>query len=590
MKKNEIKIGYEVGSGKQVDIPLSHLVVTGITQESGKTTTLQALIKRSGLRAIIFKTKIGERGINEGTIIPPYYKEIFDWEYASELLEASRKEKLKFERSWIIKYSKGADSMVDFQNNIQDALSNEKLRSLDSSVLTTLNAYLDKILPELAMARFSDKLDLVEGINIVDLERFTDETQGIIIRSILIEVLKKKKKVIVVIPEAWKHLPEKIGSPVKRPAEAFIRQGATNDNYLWLDSQDITGVSKTILKQVSTWTLGFQSEINEIKRTLDQIPLPKGMKPKPSDIASLKVGEFYVATPRFTKLVYVQPTWVDDSTAVKVAKGKLDVNDVSNPEIMKIKQSLGQSDYSENLGDSGGKSVGLGNSIESESVNANLKKLRLDLIEARNDFFDQIQALTSAQQEINQRVYSLMKKVGEIDQKPIPQVPEINEEDIISRVLLKVGSGSNSFVDKDEIVREVLSRVPSSGGAVYTIPPLEKIKKDFLKEIRAKILSDVETLNDDEKKIFKYIESKEGEVTPSELITKCMLKKQCGSSSTKMSTLLKSLVNIEVTVKTPGNRYKKGLMNHINSLMGTHNASEEEKEGLYNHILYEVIS
>jgi len=34
MKK--IKLGYEIPSGKIINIPLSHLIVTGITQESGK--------------------------------------------------------------------------------------------------------------------------------------------------------------------------------------------------------------------------------------------------------------------------------------------------------------------------------------------------------------------------------------------------------------------------------------------------------------------------------------------------------------------------------------------------------------------------
>ena len=53
-----IKLGYEVKTGKEVGIKPSHLIVTGITQLSGKTTTLEALIKRSGLKAVIFKTKI----------------------------------------------------------------------------------------------------------------------------------------------------------------------------------------------------------------------------------------------------------------------------------------------------------------------------------------------------------------------------------------------------------------------------------------------------------------------------------------------------------------------------------------------------
>jgi len=85
--KNKIKIGYELKTGLDIRIPLSHLVATGITQESGKTTTLEALIDRGECKAIIFKTKPGEKSITKGTTIMPFFKEDFDWEYASELFE-----------------------------------------------------------------------------------------------------------------------------------------------------------------------------------------------------------------------------------------------------------------------------------------------------------------------------------------------------------------------------------------------------------------------------------------------------------------------------------------------------------------------
>jgi hypothetical protein len=313
--RTKIKIGYEMDTGNIVEIPLSHSVITGLTHESGKTTCVMGIIKRSGLRAIILKTKIGEKAITEGNLIPPFYKESFDWEYASELLESSRKEKLKFERSWIIKYSKNATNLLEFKRNIDNALAEGKLRELDKSVLTTLQAYLDKILPELQYAPLSKTLDIKEGINIMDLERFKEETQAIIIKSVLEEVLNKEKNVLVVLPECWRYLPEKMGNPVKRPAEALIRQGATNNNFLILDSQDITGISKTILKQVSNWILWYQRELNEIERTLNQIPLSKKSKPKSEDIATLKLGQFYVATSDSVKKVFSQPTWMDDKTA-----------------------------------------------------------------------------------------------------------------------------------------------------------------------------------------------------------------------------------------------------------------------------------
>lgn len=50
-----IHLGYEVGTGAPVAVPLKHTAVTGQTQESGKTTTLEALhaqvrgqLKRTG--------------------------------------------------------------------------------------------------------------------------------------------------------------------------------------------------------------------------------------------------------------------------------------------------------------------------------------------------------------------------------------------------------------------------------------------------------------------------------------------------------------------------------------------------------------
>lgn len=40
--RDKIKFGYEVGSGKEVSIPVSHLLVTGLSQQAGKTTTLES--------------------------------------------------------------------------------------------------------------------------------------------------------------------------------------------------------------------------------------------------------------------------------------------------------------------------------------------------------------------------------------------------------------------------------------------------------------------------------------------------------------------------------------------------------------------
>ncbi|NVM23995.1 MAG: hypothetical protein HWN68_19725 [Desulfobacterales bacterium] len=184
----EIKLGYEIGTSNIMKVKPSHLIATGITQLSGKTTTLEALIKRSGLKAIVFKTKVGETGFTEGTVIAPYFKERSDWQYVSSLLEATLKEKLKFERAWIINVCKNASSLLEVKANIDKKLAEGKLSQLSRNIYTTLQAYFDLVLPQLQYANFSRTLTLHNGINIMDLERYSEEIQK---RTNISEIMEK---------------------------------------------------------------------------------------------------------------------------------------------------------------------------------------------------------------------------------------------------------------------------------------------------------------------------------------------------------------------------------------------------------------
>src|SRR3977135_4388773 len=98
--KPTVPLGFAVPSGTLVEIPLKHMAVCGQTQEAGKTTALQALIKRAGVGALAFVTKGGEASFTSSRRIEPYFREQADWQFVSSILEASRGEKLKFERAW----------------------------------------------------------------------------------------------------------------------------------------------------------------------------------------------------------------------------------------------------------------------------------------------------------------------------------------------------------------------------------------------------------------------------------------------------------------------------------------------------------
>ena len=559
-----IKLGYEIKTAKEIGIKPSHLIVTGVTQLSGKTTTLEALIKRSGLKAIIFKTKIGEKSFTEGVEQAPFFRDRSDYDFVKSLIEAYAKEKLYLEKGTLMRLCKGSVSLIEIKKRVDEELAEGKLRGLKEEIHTRLQHYLENLIPQIQYANFSKTLNVSEGINIMNLERFSEEAQSLIIQSVADEVLKTMKGVIIVIPEAWKFLPQKYNNPCKRVVESFIRQGATNDNFIWVDSQDMAGVDKIPLKQISTWILGYQSERNEVKHTLDQISLPRKMKPKEEKIMTLKKGHFFLSCYDGVFNVYVQPNWLSNEDAIKVAKGELNVDDIEAPDNL-VPLSVAP----------------LKTELKGVELKFDDSKIKKELIELRQDFFDKIQEVQTYLQNQAEKIYKLES-----------EKQEINEEELISKLLQKLPinkQNGNSSIDKESLIREVISRVPLGENKVYEVAPLEKIKKDFLEEAKNKILKDVEQLNQDEKKVLKYLESQAKDVSPSEIITKCLLLKVGGSQSVKVSNILKSLRTIEVVDKTAGGRNRGSLKEKIKNLLGNHNATEQEIEQVYNHILMEVL-
>ena len=90
-KPRNILLGFEVGSGDPVYMQIHHSFVSGMTEKSGKTTTLEAIIHRSKRRAIAFKTKRGEVGFSDYNELTPFFKERADWQYVASILEATMK-------------------------------------------------------------------------------------------------------------------------------------------------------------------------------------------------------------------------------------------------------------------------------------------------------------------------------------------------------------------------------------------------------------------------------------------------------------------------------------------------------------------
>ena len=321
---SDILLGFEVGTGAPVSIPLRHMCITGQTQESGKTTTLEALISRSGLKALAFITKRGEASFEEGRKIAPFFQERADWEFVESVMEATMKQKMKFERAWTVKACRGALTLADVQRNVARLQATSK-RSMDQDLFMLLGEYLSKVVPLVERLPRVHDLDLQPGLNVMDLREYPEELQMLVVASSIAHIHKTGFQIVTIVPEAWKFIPQGRNSPVKVEVRKLVREGAALRNYIWIDSQDIAGVEKEILRGCSVWLLGVQREANEIERTLANIP--KGVKrPSEGDIPRLALGQFYACFADQVRKTYVWPTWLIEQNAVAAARGLMNPN------------------------------------------------------------------------------------------------------------------------------------------------------------------------------------------------------------------------------------------------------------------------
>jgi hypothetical protein len=315
---DRIHLGFEVGTGEPVAIPLRHLAVTGQTNESGKTTTLEALVVRSGSTALAFVTKRGEGAFEQGHRVQPYFRDRADWQFVTSIIDATLQEKNKFLRPWIMRICRTTQTLADVHAAVRKAL--VKAKGIHEGVYTQLDAYLDLIVPEIRRFPLAARLELGVGLHVMDVSQRPTPMQMLFVQSALDWVNAEARDTIVVIPEAWEFVPEAKSSPVKASAIALVRKGAAVGNRIWLDSQDMAGVDKTLLRGCAVWLIGVQREANEIKRNLANIP--HGVKkPTADQVALLKRGQFYACWAEHAIKTYVQPVWMSGPEAQAIAQG-----------------------------------------------------------------------------------------------------------------------------------------------------------------------------------------------------------------------------------------------------------------------------
>jgi hypothetical protein len=260
-----------------------------------------------------------------GVEIPIYIENKTDPLMLKQLLEQQSHLWLRREFPELIDLCKEGDTFEKVYERVNKRMS-EKVHPVVKDRLKVLQLLLQKLVENMAKIELSDTLELPAKNNVMNLSKTPSEIKQLAVYSVIKRVLEQYENVILIIDELPDFAPQQYRTPSKSMIGQAIRKGGAKGIWLWLSGQTMTGVDKQVLKQAMVWILGHQREINEAKRTLDQIPFKTGLQVE--DIMVLPIGHFVVCTDEGAYITYVQPEGVDSETARKVSLGELSVNEV----------------------------------------------------------------------------------------------------------------------------------------------------------------------------------------------------------------------------------------------------------------------
>jgi len=319
-----IHIGFS--KGQSVDIRLLHTIVAAQTRY-GKSTTIRAMMQHvpDDYKVLCMDVKDPRDFEGAGTEIPIFIEDRTDPLMLKQLLEQESHLWLRREFPELIELCKEGDTFEKVYERVNKRMT-EKVHPVVKDRLKVLQLLLKKLVENMAKVELSDTLELPSKNNVMNLSKSPSEIKQLAVYSVVKQVLEKHANVVLVIDELPDFAPQAYRTPSKSMITEAIRKGGAKGIWLWLSGQTMTGVDKQVLKQAMIWILGHQREINEAKRTLEQIPFKTGLDVK--DIMVLPTGHFVVCTDEGAYITYVQPEGVTDDVARKVSLGEVSVNEV----------------------------------------------------------------------------------------------------------------------------------------------------------------------------------------------------------------------------------------------------------------------
>jgi polyhydroxyalkanoate synthesis regulator phasin len=316
-----VYLGFKLGSEEKVEVPTQHTIVSAQTRY-GKSTTLKRMMMglTDDFKVLCLDVKDPRDFEGVGVEVPIYIEDRTDPLMLKQLLEQESHLWLRREFPELIDLCKEGDTYEKVYERVCLRME-EKLHPIVKDRVKVLKLLLEKLVANMEKVPLTDKLELPHKINVMNLSKVPSEIKQLAVHSSIKEILINHQNVIIIIDELPDFAPQGYRTPSKSMITQAIRKGGAKNIWLWLSGQTMTGVDKQVLKQAMIWILGHQREINEAKRTLDQIPFKTGLTVE--DIMTLPVGSFVVCTDQGAYMTYIQHPLIDEDTAKLVSLGQI---------------------------------------------------------------------------------------------------------------------------------------------------------------------------------------------------------------------------------------------------------------------------
>lgn len=587
MKPETLFVGLELDTGKEVEIPIFHTLTTGQTQLSGKTTvekTLAEQLAEKGYKVLIFDTKENlEDYSGFGREISVCLRESTDPLVLLPLLESIFQRRLP--TGYYSVLSEVSSGTQCFEEVIDKSKSMEKTSKSGwkKGACRTLYDLLERLQRQLDKVRTVPQLELPYSINRMVLNYFPRESQQLFIRNAFEDILKYHNKMtIVMLDEFSKFAPQRWGSACLPAIQDVITQTAITKTFCYLAAQFLATTNKDPLKACAVRLLGTQDHKTEAKHTIDLIPFRDVATE--DDIMKLPVGHFIVTTKKWAKRIYFVPKGVPMKIARQVAlrKDPSITSEWVRDKYLSGKKTLGIETVGLLPPPTKIRQLTYGEIKEKikQELFAPLENLVLhlqettkaDLTEIRTDFFSKISGLSESFEELKTRL------------KPV----KVDVAEIVGLVLQKLPAQQ---VDMEAIVEAVLKKIPAGAGStVYKVEPLIMLKRKLLEDAKNQILTDITELDQEQKKMLKFIESLERGTKTTEVMTKCFFIQSSSSASRRrLNDKLAKMDTAGFVRRDQGGNIYPNLKDRITELIGLHEAKPEEIQAVYNHILAEML-